>query len=244
MALARYAVALLAGWVQRNATIGTGIGVVGIEHRAEIQLLVDRVTVPPDGLTPALLDNWKRTWRNAWIAEVLTHALLLIRRDHPSDWILGDVVALLRPHPLPKRQGLDSVAIYEEDGSSVVAIGETKASRDHGSEQLTEACDIFDDVDEGLYGPDLRDAIDQLADVLPAYLAATISNDIWRNERCYAPAIVHQIQFDCATSRPRLRRLQPIKERKRVLLLTTSDFDRFNDDAAAAMPSAIAELVI
>lgn len=243
-ALARYAVAFLAGWVQRNATIGNRIGVVGVEHRDEIQLLVDRVTVPPGGLSEEELLNWRRTWRNAWIAEVLTHALLLIRRDHPSVSLVGDVAALLRPHPLPKRQGLDSLAIYEEDGAAVVAIGETKASGDRGSEVLTEACDLFDDVDKALYGPDLRDAIDLLADALPAQLANTVSNDLWRDARCYLPTIVHQAPFDCTSNRPRLRRLQPAKERKRVLLLRTSEFDGLFDEVASRMQSAIDELIL
>jgi hypothetical protein len=221
LALARYAVAFLAGWVQRNATIGNRNR--GRRCRAPRRDPAARRSRhrSPGGLNEEQLLNRKRTWRNAWIAEVLTHALLLIRGAHPSVSLVGDVVALLRPHPLPKRQGLDSLAIYEENGAAVVAIGETKASRDRGSDVLTEACDIFDDVDKALYGPDLRDAIDALAEVLPAQLASTGSNDVWRDARCYLPAIVHQVPFDCTSNRPRLRRLQPLKERKRVLLRTS-----------------------
>lgn len=99
-------------------------------------------------------------------------------------------------------------------------------------------------MDKGLYGPDLRDAIDVLADVLPAHLAATVSNDLWREQRCYVPAVVHQTAFDCSTSRPRLRILTPSKSRKRVLLLRTSDFDALFENVASAMSTAIDELVV
>jgi hypothetical protein len=244
LALARYIVAFLAGWVQRDATIGNHIGVVGADHRDEIQLLVDRIVVPPAGVDGDGLLLWGRTWRNAWIGEMLVHALLLIRRDRQSDCLEGDVVGLLRPHSLPKRQGLDSVAICDEDGTAVVVVGETKTTRDRGSEELTNACSMFDAVDAGVFGPDLRDAIDGLADVLPDHLASTISNDIWREQRCYLPAIVHQDHFDARSDRPRLAQLQPPRERKRVLLLRVGDFDRLFEDVARSMSDVIDELVV
>jgi hypothetical protein len=244
VAVARYAVGFLAGWVERNATIGERLGVTGVEHRDEIRRLVDRVVSPPQGLDADRLANWQQTWRNAWIAEVVTHALFVIRRTSPSASLSGDVVGLLRPHPLPKRQGLDSVVIYDEGDLAVIAVGETKASRDRGSDELTNACDLFDDVDLGLYGPDLRNAIDVLADVLPAHLADQLSDTLWRDQRCYVPSVLHQTQFDASTRRPRLERLAPAAARKRVLVLCIADFDAFFDAIAIAMPGAVDELVI
>lgn len=99
----------------------------------------------------------------------------MICRRTASDSLKGNVVAVLRPHPVPKRQDSDSVAIYDEDGVAVVAIGETKASYEHGSAELTHACDMFDSVDAGLFGPDLRNAIDVLANVMPSHLAGQVS---------------------------------------------------------------------
>jgi len=242
--LARYAVAFLAGWVQRNATIGERMGVQGVEHRGEIRALVDRIVTPPDGMDADQLTNWRQTWRNGWIAEVLTHALFVIRRSTVSACLAGDVVALLRPHPLPKRPGLDTVAIYDEASVAILAIGETKASCERGSDELTNACDLFDNVDVGAYGPDLRDAIDLLADLLPGHLVDQVSDSLWRGQRCYVPAVVHETHFDASLPRPRLARLKPAVERKRVLILRVTAFDGFFDGVAAAMPGGVDELVV
>lgn len=244
LAIARYAVGFLAGWVERNATIGERLGVTGVEHRDEIRRLVDRVVSPPQGLDADGLANWRQTWRNAWIAEVITHALFVIRRTTPSASLNGEVVALLRPHPLPKRQGLDSVVIYDEGDLAVIAVGETKASRDRGSDELTNACDLFHDVDLGLYGPDLRNAIDVLADVLPVQLADQVSDTLWRDQRCYVPSVLHETHFNASTRRPRLAALAPGAARKRVLVLRVTDFDAFFEDVAAAMPNVVDELVV
>lgn len=242
--VARYAVGCLAGWVERNATIGDRLGVKGVHHRDEVWRLVERIVSPPDGQVGDALANWRRTWRNAWIAEVVTHLLFVVRRSTPSASLNGDVVALLRPHPLPKRQGLDTVAIYDEADVAVVAIGETKASRDRGSDELTNACDLFDEVDAGAYGPDLRNSIDFLADVLPPHLADQVSDSLWRDRRCYVPAVLHQTEFDATVPRPRLARLAPTADRKRVLVLRFADFDGFFNAVAAAMPGVVDELVV
>jgi hypothetical protein len=243
-AVARYAVAFLAGWVQRNATIGAQLAVAGVEHRDEVMRLVERIVGRPEGLDADGEDNWRRTWRNAWIAEVTTHALFVIRKATVSPFLEGSVVGLLRPHPLPKRQGLDTVAIYDEHAVAVVAVGETKASCEHGSDELTNACDLFSEVDDGLYGPDLRDALDSLAGVLPASLADQVSDSLWREARCYVPAIFHQAEFDASRARPRLAQLIPPRERKRVLMLRLAEFDMFFDSVASRMPGAVAELVV
>jgi hypothetical protein len=242
--LARYAVGFLAGWVQNDATISERLGVRGVDKRDEIRRLVDGIIVPPDDLDQGELTQWRQTSRDPWIAEVLTHALFVIRRTTPSDFLNGSVVAALRPHPVPKRQGLDSVAIYDENGTAVIAVGETKASSNHGSDELTHACDMFDLVDAGTYGPDLRDAIDQLANVLPSHLVGQVSDNLWRDQRCYVPSIIHETAFDASRQRKRLDDLIPPVERKRVLVLRLSAFVRFFDEVAAAMPAAIDELVV
>jgi hypothetical protein len=242
--LARYAVGFLAGWVQNDATISDRLGMRGVDKRDEARRLVDRIVAAPDGLDQRALTLWRQTSRDPWIAEVLTHALFVIRRRTASDSLKGDVVAVLRPHPVPKRQGLDSVAIYDEDGVAVVAIGETKASCEHGSAELTHACDMFDSVDAGRFGPDLRNAIDVLANVLPSHLASQVSDNLWRDQRCYVPSIIHETAFDASLPRDRLDQLIPPVERKRVLVLRLSGFVDFFDQVATAMPAVIDELVV
>ena len=242
--LALYAVAFLAGWVERDATIGDRFAVHGYEKRDEIRKIVERILVPPPDLTPAQLENWRVTSRDPWIAEVLTHAIFVIRRGVASASLVGDVVAVLRPHPSPKRQGLDSVAIYQDADLAVIAIGETKASCGRGSDELTHACDMFDNIDEGLYGPDLRNALDLLASVLPTELAKQLGDSLWRNQRCYVPAIVHETQFDASRGRPRLARLEPPADRKRVLVLRMQNFDAFFAEVASRMPGFVDRIVV
>jgi hypothetical protein len=242
--LARYAVGFLAGWVQLDATISARLGVRGVDKRDEVRRVVARIIVPPNDLDQRGLTLWRQTSRDPWIGEVLTHALFVIRRTTPSDSLKGSVVAVLRPHPVPKRQGLDSLAIYDEDGTAVIAVGETKASCNHGSEELTHACDMFDSVDAGLFGPDLRNAIDLLANVLPSHLVDQVSDDLWRDQRCYVPSIIHETAFNASLPRDRLAHLTPSVERKRVLVLRLSAFVSFFEDVSAAMPAAIDELVV
>jgi len=242
--LARYAVGFLAGWVQRDATISGRLGIQGVDRRAEVHRLVARIVEPPGDVDDERLANWRHTWRDGWIAEILTHVLFVIRRSIETDCLRGNVVALMRPHPLPKRQGLDTVALYDEQGVAVLTVGETKASARYGSRELDRACDIFDSVDAGLAGPDLRDALDSLADVLPEHLIDQVSDDLWRNHRCYVPSIVHQDAFDARSERERLGRLLPVVDRKRVLLLNIEAFDSFFDRVADAMPQAVNEIVV
>lgn len=243
-ALGLYAVACLAGWVKRDARIGGHLGVKGIEARSEVRRLVGRIVDPDAKLNGAALESWMLTWRNAWLAEVATHALLVTRQRAESACVHGPVLAVMRPHPLPKRQGLDSVAIYNDKNTPVIAIGETKATRRRGSEELTNACNIYDDIDSGAYGPDIRNVLDLLADVLPNDLRAQISDSIWREHRCYLPAILHEEPFDVSAKRARLARLAPRVDRKRVLVLRVADFDAFFDSVAESMRRAVDVLVV
>lgn len=242
--LACYAVAFLAGWVQRDATIAERLSVQGVEKRPEILRLVNRIVTPSPDLKSEELELWKQSWRNAWIAEALTHALFVIHRTSTSDFLGGAVFALLRPHPHPKRQGLDTIAIYGEDGIAVMAIGETKATANNASAQLTNACEMFKSVELGLHGPDLRDAIDILGDLLPDQLQDQVTEAIWRKSSCYLPAIFHESAFDPSGRRKRLAELSPIATRKRVLACQITDFEAFFDAVAAAMPTAVQVLVV
>lgn len=242
-ALARYAVGALAGWVQYDATIAARFAVQGIENRDEIRKLVAVIVEPPGDATADGLETWRQTWRDPWIAEVLIHALLILTRSHTTQIVSGSVVAAMPPHPVPKRQGLDALAIYDENAVAVMVIGETKASENNGSAQLTIACDSFDKVDQGLAGPDLRDALKALAPYIPVQLAAEMSEELWRDQRCYVPAVVYETAFDGTANRPRLNQLTPTQARKRLLVLRTTAFRKFFDDVATAMPIAVEEVI-
>lgn len=110
-ALARYAVGVLASWVQYDATIAARFAVQGVEHRDEVRKLVAVIIEPPADATADEMERWRQTWRDPWIAEVLMHALLVLTRSNTTEIVSGSVVAVMPPHPVPKRQGLDALAI-------------------------------------------------------------------------------------------------------------------------------------
>jgi hypothetical protein len=233
--------------VQHDATIAERFVLQGVNGRQELSRLIARIADPGDRAGDQL-KQWRETWRDPWIAEVLVHALLVITRTHPTRIVIGPVQAILAPHPVPKRQGLDALAIYAELAAAgpvpVMAVGETKASEENGTGQLTIACNSFDDVEKGLSGPDLRDALKLLAPVLPAELAAEMPEELWKDHRCYLAAIVHQTAFDGTNTRPRLGQLTPALDRKRLASIRTATFQGFFEQVAAAMPGAIDEVVV
>jgi len=242
--LARYAVGFLAGWVELDATIAARLAMQGVEKRPELLRLVEKVATPPAGVTDEQLEIWRQTWRNAWLAEILTHALFVIHRSLTSAFLAGAVLALHRPHPQPKRQGLDTIAIYGEEEVAVMMIGETKATADNPSGELTNACDMFDSVEIGEHGPDIRDAIDILGRILPEDMQSQVVEALWRENRCYLPVVFHQTEFDASARRERLAKLPPVAARKRVVLCRLGDFEEFFEQVAAAMPPVVDELLI
>ena len=242
--LARYAVGFLAGWVELDATIEARLAMQGVEKRPELLRLVEKIVAPPTGVTDEQLEIWRQTSRNAWLAEVFTHALFVVHRSLTTDFLAGAVLALHRPHPQPKRQGLDTIAIYDEEEVAVMTISETKATADNPSGELTNACDMFDSVEIGGHGPDIRNAIDILGRIFPEDMQSQVVEALWRENRCYLPAVFHQAEFDASASRKRLAKLPPVAARKRVVLCRLDDFEEFFEQVATAMPRAVDDLLI
>ncbi|MGH8078561.1 MAG: hypothetical protein ACREPE_14730 [Lysobacter sp.] len=125
-----------------------------------------------------------------------------------------------------------------------MAIGESKASCSNGSEQLGDAAGLFAQVDQGVYGPDLRARLAAFRRVLRHELAVQVSDSLWSDNGCYLPMIVHQDEFDPMGSRPTLAKLVPPIERRRVIIVRLHAFHAFFDAVADAMRAAIPELGI
>ena len=126
----------------------------------------------------------------------------------------------------------------------MVAIGESKASSQHGSRELNGACKIFADVDSGKYGMELRQHLGALRNVLDPALAERVSDALWRSSRCYLPTVVHEKRFPLDAHRDRLASLEPPVERRRVVVICLRDFQAFFDRTADAMRRAVDEVVI
>lgn len=144
----------------------------------------------------------------------------------------------------PDQDEKGSVSIYVNAGVLAVAIGESKATCSRGSEELTEAAGMFADIDNGVYGPDLRSRLAMFRGFLPNDLAVQVSDKLWSDSSCYLPMIVHHDPFDLMTPRRKLSRLKPPIERRRVIIAKLAEFYAFFDAVADAMRAAVPEVVI
>jgi hypothetical protein len=244
VALGRYLVGALAGIVGEDARLSAVMLEEGPDARAELGAAITRLIGDTNFFETDRAEHFRDTRRNAWIAEGVAHALLVVRARTGTAFLVGPVHALKAQHSIPSQQGLDMVAIYSDNSAAVVAIGESKASRNSGSDQLTEATGMFKKIDEGEYGVELRAELSSLRKVLSDDLAIQVTGALWRKSRCYLPVIVHEAPFELTGRRPTLGALEPPVERLRLLALRLADFHAFFDAVADAMRAALAEVVI
>ncbi|MEV5188052.1 hypothetical protein [Streptomyces werraensis] len=242
--LGLYLVGALAGAIQQDASLCDAMLPIGPEGQREVEQAVHRLVGMNNQFMTSSEISFRDTKRNAWIAEGVMHALLMIRARSASDMLDGPVHALADLHTIPTQQGLDALAIYTDASGPVVAIGESKASRDDGSGQLTEAATIFRDIDRMKYGPELRAKLGALRRVINPDLAEKVSNALWLEHRCYFPMVVHETHFDLKAKRVVYGRLLPSIDRRRVIGVRLQNFQKFFDDISDAMRDAVAEVVI
>ena len=242
-ALGRYLVGALAGAVDIDAALSEDLLARGADRRTELASSVESIIGKTNVFDTPAAQNFRDTRRNAWIGEGVGHALLMLAARHDTSFIKGRLHTLTEVHQSPTRQGLDSVSTYVSEGALVVAIGESKATRSHASDQLTEAAELFEQVDEGVYGPDLRSRLAAFRRFLPDELAAQVSDALWSQNRCYLPMLVHQDEFNVMTRRPKLAGLAPSIDRRRVIVARLTDFYKFFDAVADAMRAGIVEVV-
>lgn len=244
VALGRYLVGALAGIVGRDARLSEVMLEQGVDARTELGAVITRLIGDTNVFDTDESRRFRDTRRNAWIAEGVAHALLVVRARTDTALLIGPVHALKAQHSIPSQQGLDGVAIYTEDSLPVIAIGESKASRNDGSGQLTEAARMFHKIDEDKYGVELRAEVSSLRDVLSDDLAAQVYGGLWRKSRCYVPVIVHERPFEPIAMRNTLGSLEPPIERRRLIALQLTNFHAFFDSVADAMRAALPEVML
>ncbi|WP_433521583.1 hypothetical protein ACQPZ2_30315 [Nocardia pseudovaccinii] len=244
LALGRYLVAALAGVIDLDASLSTELLGQGIDARMELAATVSRLVGDTNIFVDAAAEKFRDTQRNAWIAEGVAHALLVVRALYDSALLVGPVHALKAQHSRPSQQGLDLVAIYSDNAELMVAIGESKASRSGGSAQLTEAASMFRQIDNDEYGPELRSELLALRKFLSGDLVNQVTSSLWLEKKCYVPVIVHEREFDVVGDRPSLGALKPPLARRRLVALRLVDFHAFFDSIADAMRAGISEVVL
>lgn len=244
VALGRYLVGALAGAVDLDARLSSLLLARGADRRAETARTVVDIIGKSNIFISDSEKHFRDTRRKAWIGEGVGHALLMLSALRKTSCVDGQVLTLSEVHPSPTRQGLDSVSTYVRDDVLAVAIGESKTTCSDGSRQLGEAAGLFSQVDQGVYGPDLRASLASFRRALPDALAIQVSESIWSENGCYLPMIVHQDEFDAHGHRPALARLFPPLDRRRVIVVQLSAFHDFFDAVADAMRAAVEEVVV
>jgi hypothetical protein len=242
-ALGRYIVGVLMGAVEEDASLSEDLLDIHPDEAAEIRLHVDKLVRGSNEVPDQAAEHFRDHTRNPFITEVLAHALLVLRRARETACVAGSTVALKQPHPDPRRQGIDVVAIYDDGGAAVPVIGEAKSSRENGSAQLLRSAEFFASLDAGERGYEVRTELRALARFLPDALRESFAPRLWRDRCCYLPIIVHGQSLDVLEDRDEFASLKPPQDHVRVVGLELERFHQFFDDVADEIRLAVEELL-
>jgi hypothetical protein len=234
-ALATYLVGCIAGAVDFDARLSPAGIISGEKAATELKKQVIDLIGADNNWPTEKAKKMRDTRRNAWIAEGIAHAMLVVRRIQETPLLSGELLALSLLHTIPSAPGLDSVGVYLEGDLPVVVIGESKASRENGSGELSNAASHFAKIDASVYGPDLRSHLLALRRVVPDKHREQVSGSLWEEHRTYVPFITHEKELLIANPRPALGNLEPSIERKRVVSIRLSEFHMFFDQVSDAM---------
>lgn len=238
-ALGTYLTGLIVGLVAVDLTVSERYFGVRPDDAEQLRREVERVA----GSSNAVTDAFRDTRRNPWIAECLGHLLLMIARGEPGLCVPGRVWAVTLPHDKVSQQGLDLLAVYEDDGLPALAIGESKASRSYAAGHLNRSVRLFREVDERDRDHQIRVMmINSLDAHLPDQVREQVPGMFWRDRRLYLPVIGYSAQsdFDPTADRPAtFGRLLVAVERRRCVAITLDDFYAFFDRVADAMRAAV-----
>jgi hypothetical protein len=239
-ALGTYLVGVVAGAVDEDARLSQELLARTPDSRAEVRRHLLRLLGNDNQFVDEAARIFRDTTRNPWIAEIIAHALLVLRQRQETPCLEGDIAALKQPHADPKRHGLDVIAIYADDRQlAALAIGEAKASRQYGAARLNDSASFFREIDRGGRGVEIRAEVHALKHVLSAELRATLADGFWRSRCCYLPVIVHCDPINEAIDHEGLSRLRPPAASRRLLALRLEDFHGFFDAVADAARDAL-----
>jgi hypothetical protein len=232
VALGRYLVGVVAGAVNEDARLSQELLAREPDSIAEVRRHVLRLIGQDNAFSTIALRRFRDLTRNPWIAEILAHALLVIRERRATPCLEGDVRALKQPHADPRRQGLDLIAIYDDAGAPGLAVGEAKASRRYGVARLREAAAFFESIDAGDRGVEIRAEVHALKHVLPVELRAHVADGFWRDRCCYLPLVAHCDPINESDDNEGFGRLRPPVNARRLVALRITDFYAFFDAVA------------
>jgi len=242
-ALGCYFVGLVAGIVDEDASLTEELLAVEPDSVAEVRSQISRLVGPNNNFADVARRRFRDRVRNPYIAEVIAHALVLLRKRKETACLVGPPAALKNPHADPRRQGLDLIGIYVDDGLPAAVIGEAKASRKYGDRRLKEAAAFFSDIDSGKRGVELRSELGALKHVLSDDLRAGIADGFWRNNCCYLPVVVFTDSIYEIIDNSDLGDLEPRQSSIRLVALKLEEFHSFFNDVADQIRLATDELL-
>jgi hypothetical protein len=242
-ALGRYIVGVLMGAIEDDASLSQDLLDVSPDEAAEVRSHVEKLIRTSNDFSDDSAKHFRDHTRNPFITEVLAHALLVLRKTRATACVAGPTVALKQPHPDPRRQGIDLVAIYNDGGAAVPVIGEAKSSKANGSAQLSKSAEFFASLDAGERGYEVRTELRALGRALSDELREGFAPRLWRDRCCYLPVIVHGQSLDVLADLDGLASLKPPQDHIRVVGLEVEGFHRFFDDVADEILLAVEELL-
>jgi hypothetical protein len=243
-AIGVYFVGVIAGGVGEDARLSEELLARTPESWIEVRDHVLRLIGATNTFTTDAEENFRDTTRNPWMAEILAHAILVLSARRDCTCIVGEIRALKQPHPDSKRQGLDIVAIYEDEGvTPVLAVGEAKASRAYGPQRVTDTAAFFAEIDAGKRGVEIRQVVHGLKNALSEELRDKLADGFWRDSCCYVPFVVHSEPAIEAVDHQGLGLLRPEPRLRRLIAPELADFYEFFNDVADSARATLNEML-
>ena len=181
-------------------------------------------------------DLEKRTERDPWIWEGISHLMLHLSRlgksSHPPEMIIAKTL----PNLSVKDHGIDLIALYGTDSLGVSA-GECKAYLNRPSEAVRNAAILFSKIDEETRDVEIRRAISLFRSGLSDSQKAKLTDTFWRSERAYFPMVCYDasVDVDWSVNREVIDRLKPPPNRKFLVPLSIQNARSFFDSVADSM---------
>ncbi len=230
-AIAVYLVGSIASCIQTNLEIRAalfGEGTIADRLYGDVISLI--------GADNGIPDNEKRTRRNPWVWECMSHLIFHLsdrgHHSHPPD----QIVAKTMPSLDVTQHGLDVFALYGTDSLGVTA-GECKAYLDRPTDAIRDASNDLEKIDTGARDARIRQLASQFRPLLTQEQESSLTEAFWLDERAYFPMVCcdETAAVDWERDRPVLGRLKPPPDRKFLVALPIENAESFFDDVAQSM---------
>jgi hypothetical protein len=239
VALGTYLVGVVAGAVSVDLTLSDRYLGEDLDELDQLRREVERAVGSSNDVTTTFKENR----RNPWIAECLGHLLLMVAGDEPGLCVPGRVWAATVPHDKVSQQGLDFVAVWEDEELPALCVGECKASESNGGAHLNASIRLFREIDDRARDQQIRVVvINSLEQQMPPEIRDAVPGMFWRDRRLYLPVISYSSasSFNPVTNRPTtFGALLVAVDRRRCVAIPLGDYCTFFDTVADAMRFSI-----